>query len=135
MERTSLILPFLPQMPSLTLELSQKAKKTMFLNKFLNIPSILNLSLPLFLSSISNLNMPTNIFLIEVYQPKFRFKILFLSKVIEEKPLVGRLEASTPSLTLNRTGFLQIGMAGEGRFCSPLCNFCLNGPIDLRFGM
>ena len=41
-------------------------------------------------------------------------------------------------LTLNRPGFLQIGMAGGGgggeRFC-PLCNFCLNGPIDLKFGM
>ena len=40
------ILSFWPQMLSLTLEFSQK---TMFLNKFLNIPSILNLSLPLFL--------------------------------------------------------------------------------------
>ena len=28
--------------------------------------------------------------------------------------------------------FLQIGMAGEGRFCSPLSNFCLNGPVDLK---
>ena len=35
-------------------------------------------------------------------------------------------------------GFLQIGMAkgggGGGRFC-PLCNFCLDGSIDLKLGM
>ena len=39
-------------------------------------------------------------------------------------------------LTLNRSGFLQIGMAGGGggRFC-PLCNFCLDDPIDLKVGM
>ena len=40
-------------------------------------------------------------------------------------------------LTLNRPGLLQIGMAqggGVGRSCS-LCNFLLNGPIDLKFGM
>ena len=44
-------------------------------------------------------------------------------------------------LTLNRPGFLQIGMAwggggggGGGGFC-PLCNFCFDGPIDLKFGM
>ena len=35
-------------------------------------------------------------------------------------------------LTLNRAGFLQIGMA-EGS--APLCNFSSNGPIDLKFGM
>ena len=40
------------------------------------------------------------------------------------------------SLTLNRPGFLQIGMAGGGQILPPaLCNFCLNGPIDLKFGM
>ena len=38
-------------------------------------------------------------------------------------------------LTLNRPGFLQIGMARGGRICPPLCNFCLDGPIDLKFGM
>ena len=82
------ISPFLPQIPSLTLELNQKTnKKTLFLNKFLNIPSILNLSLPLFLGYIPNLIMPPYVFLIEVWLAKFRFKILSLSEVIEEKPL------------------------------------------------
>ena len=37
-------------MPSLTLELSQKTPKNYIFDKFLNIPSILNLSLPLFMS-------------------------------------------------------------------------------------
>ena len=37
-------------------------------------------------------------------------------------------------LTLKSPSFWQIGMAGGGRFCL-LCNFCLNGPIDLKFGM
>ena len=50
MVRTLLILPFWFQISSLTPELSQKTKKNyVFLNKFLNISSILNLSLPLFL--------------------------------------------------------------------------------------
>ena len=39
------------------------------------------------------------------------------------------------NLTLNRLGFLQIGMAGAGADSAPLRNFCLNGPIDLKFGM
>ena len=39
------------------------------------------------------------------------------------------------ALTLNRSGFVQIGMAGGGQILPPLCNFCLNGPIDLKFGM
>ena len=34
-------------------------------------------------------------------------------------------------LTLNRPGFLQIGMDGS----APLCNFCLDSPTDLKFGM
>ena len=39
------------------------------------------------------------------------------------------------NLTLNRPGFLQIGMARGGQILSSLlCNFCLNGPIDLKFG-
>ena len=40
-------------------------------------------------------------------------------------------------LTLNRPGFLQIDMAGGGQILPPppLCSFCLNGPIDLKFGM
>ena len=41
------------------------------------------------------------------------------------------------ALTLNRPGYLQIGVAplgGGGRTC-PLCNFYLDGPIDLKFGM
>ena len=41
-------------------------------------------------------------------------------------------------LTLNRPGFLQIGMAGGGgggADSAPLHNFCLNGPIDLKLGM
>ena len=43
-------------------------------------------------------------------------------------------------LTLNRPGFLQIGMAGESQLVPfppplPACNFCLNGLIDLKFGM
>ena len=38
-------------------------------------------------------------------------------------------------LTLNRPGFLQIGMARGGAYSAPLCNFCLDGPIDLKFGM
>ena len=40
---------------------------------------------------------------------------------------------------LNRPGFVQIGMAlvgrGEGQILPPLRNFCLNSPIDLKFGM
>ena len=36
-------------------------------------------------------------------------------------------------LTLNRPGFLQIGMdGGGGADYAPLYNFCLNGPIDLE---
>ena len=42
------ILPFWPQILSLILEFTQKTQKTMFLNKFCNISSILNLVLPLF---------------------------------------------------------------------------------------
>ena len=38
-------------------------------------------------------------------------------------------------LTQNRPGFLQIGKAGGGQILSPLRNFCLDGPIDLKFGM
>ena len=38
-------------------------------------------------------------------------------------------------LTLNRPGFLQIGMAGGRADSSPLCNFCLSDPFDLKFGM
>ena len=40
-------------------------------------------------------------------------------------------------LTLNRPGFLQIGMAREGQILPPPppCNFCFSGPIDLTFGM
>ena len=35
-----------------------------------------------------------------------------------------------------QVGLLQIGMAGGGQILSPpLCNFCLNGPIDLKFGV
>ena len=44
--------------------------------------------------------------------------------------------------TLNRPGFLQIGMVGGGggggggeEDSATLCNFGLNGPIDLKFGM
>ena len=37
-------------------------------------------------------------------------------------------------LTINKLGFLQIGMAGEG-FCLPLCNFYLYGPNDLKFSI
>ena len=33
-----------------------------------------------------------------------------------------------------QTGLLKIGMAGGGQVL-PLCNFCLNDPIDLKFGM
>ena len=54
-------------MSSLTLELSQKTGKTMFLNKFSNIPSILNLSLPLFLGQIPNLIMPPYVIIIDVW--------------------------------------------------------------------
>ena len=35
-------------------------------------------------------------------------------------------------LTLDRSGILKIGMAGGGQI---LCNFRLNDPIDLKFGM
>ena len=38
-------------------------------------------------------------------------------------------------LTLNRQGFLQIGMArrgGGGRQVLPLCNYCLDGPINMK---
>ena len=42
---------------------------------------------------------------------------------------------ATNDLILNRPGFLQIGMAGGGAYSAPLCNFCLDGPIDLKFGM
>ena len=38
-------------------------------------------------------------------------------------------------LTLNRPGFLQIGMARGGENVLPPCNFCLNGRIDLKLGM
>ena len=40
-------------------------------------------------------------------------------------------------LTLNRPSFLQIGMAEGGQILPPppLCNFCLNGPIDLKLCM
>ena len=55
-----------------------------------------------------------------------------------KKNLAHLLRYDLVQLTLNRPGFLQIGMAGGGggggRFC-PLCNFCLGGPIDLKFGM
>ena len=35
-------------------------------------------------------------------------------------------------LTLNRPGFLRTGMAGGGQILPPLCNFCLDAPIDLN---
>ena len=44
--------------------------------------------------------------------------------------------AEIKCLTLNRPGFLQIWIAGEGGGDSALlCNFCLECPIDLKFGM
>ena len=52
---------------------------------------------------------------------------------------------SVSFLILNRLGFLQIGMAGGGgggggvggghNLPPPPCNFCLDSPIDLKFGM
>ena len=61
---------------------------------------------------------------------KFR-EILFCFCFVKLKNFVKQF-----MLTLNRPGFLQIGMAGDGgRFCPPPRNFCLNGPIDLKFGM
>ena len=51
-------------------------------------------------------------------------------------PNLEAIMASTHALTLNRLGFLQIGMAREGQILPPpLCNFCLNGSVDLKFGM
>ena len=43
---------------------------------------------------------------------------------------------SLVTLTLNMPGFLQTGMTlGGGRFCPHPHDFCLNDPIDLKFGM
>ena len=48
------------------------------------------------------------------------------------------LKHVTWPLTLNRPGYLQmqIGMAGERQILPlPICNFRLNGPIDLKLGI
>ena len=38
--------------------------------------------------------------------------------------------------TLNRPGFCRLaGEGGGGADSAPLCNFCFNGPIDLKFDM
>ena len=61
----------------------------MFLHRFLNILSILILSFPLFLDKIPNSIMPPFVSSTEFFLAEFRFKILSLSKVIEEKPWGG----------------------------------------------
>ena len=63
MVRAPSILPFWPQILSLTKELSQKTKKNYVLRKMLSISSILNLSLPLFMGWILNLIMAPYVFL------------------------------------------------------------------------
>ena len=45
------------------------------------------------------------------------------------------IEIVLSNLTLNMSGFLQIGMAGEGKILLPLCDFCLDGQIDLKLDM
>ena len=52
-----------------------------------------------------------------------------------EPPVRQRCGEQKEGLTLNRLGFLQIDMAGGGQILLPLCNFCLNGPIDRKLGM
>ena len=64
-----------------------ETQKIMFFKKFLNIHSILSLSL----SWIPNLIMQLYVFLIEIWLAKCRFKNLSLSKLIEENLLGGRL--------------------------------------------
>ena len=60
----------------------------------------------------------------------------FLGRIFVIVIFLGFRKSSQPvrcTLTLNRSGFLQIGMAGAGKV--PPCNFCLNGPVDLEFAM
>ena len=53
-------------------------------------------------------------------------KLLFQNRLHE----VRMAEVNKLALTLNRPGFLQIE-----DYALPLCNFCLDGPIDLKFGL
>ena len=47
-----------------------------------------------------------------------------------------RVQLLNTCLNPKQARLLQIGMAGRGQILpAPLCNFCLNGPIDLKFGM
>ena len=68
----------------------------MFLNKFLNISSILNLSLPLFLGLIPNLIMPPYVFLIDVWLAKISFLNLIFIKSYRGKTF------GNTSLSLNQ---------------------------------
>ena len=60
----------------------------------------------------------------------------FIIEIFDKFSFSGILRGCLSHLTLNMPGFLQTGMAGRGGGdSSHLCNFCLNGPIDLKFGM
>ena len=61
----------------------------MFCNKFPSIPSKLHLSLPKILGKVLNFIIPPYPDIIKVALPKFRFDIIPLANVTEEKPWGG----------------------------------------------
>ena len=67
----------------------------------------------------------------------FNLLDLYIVLLVRLSKTLDKLLANKLVLTLFRLGFLQIGMArgGGGADSAPLCNFCLDGPIDLKFGM
>ena len=70
-----------------------------------------------------------------LYSPFHRLWQSFISIEVCRDCIPAIASSCKKQLTLNRPGFLQIGMARRGQILSPLCNFCLNGPIDMKFGM
>ena len=78
----------------------------MFLNKFLNIQSLLNLSLPLFLGQISNLIMPFYVFLIEVWLAKISFLNLISIKSYRVKTFGGSAPLSLRPGKVKKSGNL-----------------------------
>ena len=69
---------------------------------------------------------------------------MIASKMIASKMIASKMIASKQCLFVNpkQAALLQIGMAGGGggifilsSILPSLCNFCFDGPIDLKFGM